>query len=189
MTKLLFLGGSAREASFTKQLAKAAHKIAIDKGVDATFIDLRDYPMPIYDGDIEDNNGLPDNAKKLKALFSNSDGYFIVTPEYNGFLSPLLKNAIDWMSRPDDENIGNAYVGKIAAIAGASPGAMGGIRALPGLRSLLSGIGVHVVPSQVAIGSAFKAFDENGELSEDKQRDMMVATIDQLINTTNALNA
>ena len=137
MTKLLFLAGSTREASLSKQVAKAAHKIANKNGVDAIFVDLRDYPMPIYDGDLEESDGLPENAKKLKSLFAESDGYFIVTPEYNGFFPPLLKNVIDWMSRPDDENIGNAYIGKVAALAGSSPGALGGIRALPSLRTLL----------------------------------------------------
>lgn len=189
MTKLLFLSGSAREGALSKEVARAASEVANKMGADASFIDLRDYPMPIYDGDLEAAEGMPENAKKLKAMFAASQGYFIVTPEYNGFFSPLLKNVIDWMSRPDDENIGNPYRGKVAGLAGSSPGAMGGIRAVPHLRTLLSGIGVHVIPTQVAIGSAGSAIDENGEFADERQRSMISATIEQLIDTASALKA
>lgn len=189
MTKLLFLAGSAREAALSKQVAKAAYEMAQSKGAQAIFIDLRDYPLPIYDGDLEDVDGLPENAEKLKALFAESDGYLIVTPEYNGFFSPLLKNVIDWMSRADDQNIGDPYNGKVAAIAASSPGAMGGIRALPTLRTLLSGIGVHIIPKQVSIGFASKAVDENGTFADERQRGMMSDAIDQLISSTAALKS
>ena len=187
MIKLLFLAGSAREASLSKQVAKAASKLAKSESVQATFIDLFDFPMPIYDGDLEENEGLPENARKLKALFADSDGYMIVTPEYNGFFSPLLKNVIDWLSRPDNLDIGDPYSGKVAAIAAASPGTLGGIRALPTLRTLLSGIGVHVIPKQVSIGFASKAIDNDSLFADERQRAMMSDTIDQLISTTAAL--
>ncbi|HPF46080.1 MAG: NAD(P)H-dependent oxidoreductase [Alphaproteobacteria bacterium] len=189
MIKLLFMAGSAREASLSKKIAKAAYKIALEKGVEAIFIDLRDFPMPIYDGDLEVNEGMPENAAKLKELFAGSDGYFIVTPEYNSFFPPLLKNVIDWMSRPDNRNIGNPYMDKVAAIAGASPGAMGGIRALPSFNTLLSKLGVHVVPTQVAVGNAASAIDENGNFADERQRAMITASIDQLIKTARALKS
>ncbi|MCP5381013.1 MAG: NAD(P)H-dependent oxidoreductase [Kordiimonadaceae bacterium] len=189
MIKLLFLAGSAREASLSKKVARAAHKIALEKGVDAIFIDLRDFPMPIYDGDLEVSEGMPENAIRLKEIFASSDGYFIVTPEYNSFFPPLLKNVIDWMSRSDNRQIGNPYIEKVAAIAGSSPGVMGGIRSLGALRSLLSILGVHVVPTQVAVGSAANAIDKNGNFADERQRTMITASIDQLIKTATALKS
>lgn len=189
MAEILFLAGSAREGALSKKVAKAAQKLASEKGARTRFIDLRDYPIPLYDGDLEASEGMPENAKKLKSMFAKSDGFYIVTPEYNGFFSPLLKNLIDWMSRPDGENIGNAYQGKVAAISGSSPGAMGGVRALPHLRTLLSGIGVHVVPSQVAVGLAAEATNEDNEFINDRQKNMIDAQLDQLIQTANALKS
>ncbi|MEZ5759140.1 MAG: NAD(P)H-dependent oxidoreductase [Emcibacteraceae bacterium] len=189
MVKLLFMAGSARNASLSKKVARAAHKIALEKGAEAIFIDLRDFSMPIYDGDLEANEGMPENAARLKEIFANSDGYFIVTPEYNSFFPPLLKNVIDWMSRPDPRNIGNPYMDKVAAIAGSSPGAMGGIRALPYFNTLLSKLGVHVVPTQVAVGNAASAVDENGNFADERQRIMITASLDQLIRTATALKS
>ncbi len=189
MANLLFLAGSARDASLSKKVAKAAAAKAAAMGANVTFIDLRDFEMPLYDGDLEEAEGMPENAKKLKAMFVQSDGYFIVTPEYNGFFSPLIKNTIDWMSRPDDAGIGNPYQGKVAGIAGSSPGAMGGVRAVPHLRTLLSGLGVHVVPTQVAVGFAAKAIDENGEFADERQRGMIETELTQLIDTANALKS
>ncbi len=187
MANLLFLAGSAREASLSKKIAQAAAEKAAKMGANVTFIDLRDFPIPLYDGDLEEAEGMPENAKKLKAMFAEADGYFIVTPEYNGFFSPLLKNIIDWMSRPDDTGIGNPYQGKVAGIAGSSPGVMGGIRAVPHLRTLLCGLGVHVVPTQVAVGSAAKAIDENGDFADERQRGMIENELSQLIKTAKAL--
>lgn len=189
MTKLLFFAGSAREHSFTKKLAKAAYKLALDKDAEATFIDLRDYPMPIYDGDLEEKEGLPGNAEILKKMFSEQDGFFIVTPEYNSSLPPLLKNTIDWISRPNpkDPDMADPYKGKTAAIAAASPGGLGGMRVLVPLRMLLGNIGIHVMPSQVSVNYASKAFDENGALINEAQFELLTAALDQLINTTKAL--
>jgi NAD(P)H-dependent FMN reductase len=104
MTKLLFLAGSARQDSWNKQLAKEACALAESKGAVVSWVDLKDYPMPLYDGDVESAQGIPENAKKLKALFAQQDGIFIASPEYNGSFSPLLKNTIDWLSRPSEES-------------------------------------------------------------------------------------
>ena len=91
--------------------------MAKSKGIDAPFVNLRDYPMSLYKGDLEDSNGTPDNAKKLKKLFVEHDGFFIVSPEYNSSYPPLLKNVIDWISRPDGENLGEPFKGKTAVIS------------------------------------------------------------------------
>ena len=191
MANLLFFAGSAREHSFSKQLAKTAHKMVQDKGVNATFIDLRDYPMPLYDGDLEDAEGMPENARVLKKMFAESDGFFIATPEYNSGYPALLKNTIDLISRPgpDDADIADPYKGKTAAIAAASPGGLGGMRVLVPLRMLLGNIGIHVVPNQVSVNFASKAFNDDGSLANQNQLDLMNGALDQLISTTDALNS
>lgn len=189
--KLLFIAGSARAESFNKKLAKYAAGIANQDGVDAQFIDLKDFPMPIYDGDWEEENGLPENAVKLKKIFIECDGFFIASPEYNSSFSPLLKNTIDWMSRSGgaDEKPLVAYKGKVAAIAGVSPGALGGLRGLVPLRMLLSNIGVHVIPTQAAIGNGTNAFGADGQLTGDAQIKMMDNLIKEFIETTKSITS
>jgi NAD(P)H-dependent FMN reductase len=190
MTKLIFLAGSAREKSFNKRLAQTAAKLAEEKGADVKFIDLAHYDMPLYNEDIEAESGLPPMAIDLKEKFQACDGFFIASPEYNSALSPLLKNTIDWLSRPHVENEKSlsAYKGKVAAISSASPGALGGLRGLVSLRSILGNIGVHVIPSQVAVGSAFEAFNENG-LIDEKMLSMLSKQIDEFVETASKLNA
>jgi NAD(P)H-dependent FMN reductase len=141
--------------------------------------------MPIYNGDWEDKNGLPDAAKKLKEIFINHDGFFIASPEYNSSFSPLLKNTIDWMSRGDD---GLApFKGKVAAIAAASPGGLGGMRGLVPLRMLLANIGVHVVPEQMALSNASDFFDDNDIIMSDDKKKMLEGVVKSLFDTTRKL--
>lgn len=188
--KLLFLSGSAREKSLNKKLARAAFAIAAqEQDVHAQFIDLKDYPMPIYDGDLEDENGLPDNAIALKKQFIECDGFFIASPEYNSSFGPLLKNTIDWMSRQHKENEGGliAFKDKVAAISAVSPGSLGGLRGLVPLRMLLGNINVHVIPSQVAISNGMNAFNEDGDLKDEAQAKMLSGIVHQLVQTTKAL--
>ena len=187
--KILFFAGSARDDSVNKKLAKQAYDIAKEKGADATFVDLRDYPMPIYDGDEEDAHGLPENAKTFKKLFADHDAVFIASPEYNSSFSPLLKNTIDWISRKesDDEQPLLAFNGKVAAIAGASPGGFGGLRGLVPLRMLLENINVMVLPQQLTIPSAYGKFDDDGNLTDDTAKDMLTSIIDRLISVSGAL--
>jgi NAD(P)H-dependent FMN reductase len=190
MTTLLFLAGSAAENSLNKKLARHAADLAETKGVTVKFIDLKDYEMPLYCTDFELENGVPDNAKKLKKLFQDADGFFIASPEYNSTFSPLLKNIIDWMSRPHEENeeMLSAYKGKIAALGAVSPGALGGIRGLPSVRDMLSNIGVHVIPTQIAVGGK-DTFNEDGSLAKDIHIKMMNTLIDEFVTTANKLNA
>lgn len=188
--KLLFLAGSAREDSLNKKLARAACDMASQHtDVEAEFIDLKGYPMPIYDGDIEQAQGLPEHAIALKKKFIACDGFFIASPEYNSGYSALLKNTIDWMSRSSETGEAPliAYKDKIAAISAVSPGMLGGLRGLVPLRMLLGNIGVHVIPAQAAIGSGMDAFDEAGKLCDTKQNAMMKGVVDALIKTTKAL--
>ena len=134
-------------------------------------IDLRDLPLPLFDGDLEDKEGLPENAKRLKALLRAHDGLLISSPEYNSSITGVLKNAIDWASRAetDDEPALVCFRGKIAALLSASPGALGGLRGLVHLRAILGNIGVIVLPDQVAVSAAHEAFDESGKLKDPKR--------------------
>jgi NAD(P)H-dependent FMN reductase len=183
MPKILLFAGSARKESMNKKLV--AHAAGLIKGMDAeaTEIDLKDYAMPIYDGDDEKNTGLPENAKKLKQVFVEHDGFFISSPEYNSSFSPLLKNTLDWISRPHEENEASliAFKGKVAALGAVSPGGLGGMRGLVPLRMMLGNIGVFVIPTQTAIGSGFEAFDDKGALKDERQANMLKATLGELV--------
>ncbi|NOQ16486.1 MAG: FMN reductase [Methyloprofundus sp.] len=190
MSKIVFLAGSARAASLNKKLAKLAAEIAAAQGASVTFIDLKDFEMPLYNGDLEAEHGIPENAKKLKQIFVEHDGFFIASPEYNSSFSALLKNTLDWLSRPhmDNEAPLIAYQGKVAALGAVSPGALGGIRGLVSLRMMLGNIRVTVIPTQVAVASGMQAFDAKGKLTDSRQVGMLQATIDELVKTTNSLS-
>lgn len=169
--KILALAGSARKDSFNHKLVQVAAEGARSAGADVTVLNLKDYPLPLFDEDLEREEGTPDNASKLKQLFLEHDGLLISSPEYNSSISPLLKNTIDWVSRPvEGEPRLAAYQDKVAAIMAASPGALGGLRGLVHVRSILSSIGVIVLPDQVAIPNAYEAFDESGRLKEERKQ-------------------
>jgi NAD(P)H-dependent FMN reductase len=163
--KILVLAGSTRRESIHRKFARLAVEALEAAGVHAVFADLRDYPMPIYDGDLEAEQGLPANAKTLKELARESDGFLIASPEYNGSYPAILKNAIDWMSRPEpgDGHLA-VFAGKAAAILSGSPGPGGGRRVLRQLRQLLEMMRVTVIPQELAIPRANEAFDAAGRL-------------------------
>lgn len=187
--KVLVFSGSIRKGSFNKQLAAVAAQSA-GAEAEVTLLDLADFPMPIYDGDLEAAEGLPTNAKKLRRLFDEHDAFIIASPEYNGFFSPLLKNTLDWVSRSDaDEPDLVPYKGKVAALLAASPGGLGGLRALPSLRQLLSGIGVLVIPDQLAIGGAMSVFDGEGQLKDDSWQPKIDGVVEALMKTASALKS
>ena len=135
--KILVFAGSAREASLNKKLARVAAKAINENGGEATLIDLRDFPMPIYEGDLETREGMPAEARRLRELFVSHPAFLIVSPENNGTVPSLLKNAIDWLSRDVDGRSGlEPYRGKVVALMAASPGAFGGVCAMPEALSL-----------------------------------------------------
>ncbi len=191
MVKLLFLAGSKRKESLNKKLALHASKLAADMNVEATFIDLADFDMPILCEDLEAEHGMPENAQKLKQLFNDHDGFFIASPEYNSSFSALLKNSLDWVTRPSPEAEPKwvPFEGKVAAISGVSPGGLGALRGLVPLRMYLGNIGVYVVPNQAAISNGFTAFNEEGALAHEPQIAMFNAVLHDLINTTRKMNA
>lgn len=175
--KILAFAGSLRKASYNKQLVRIAAAGARAAGAEVTFIDLRDLPLPVFDEDLEAQEGLPANARKLKELFLAHQGLLIASPEYNSSVSAALKNAIDWVSRPADGEAPLAcFDGKVAAIMAASPGALGGLRGLVTLRSILGNIRVMVIPDQVAVMKAHEAIDADGSLKDAKQ----LASVEQL---------
>ncbi len=165
--KILAFAGSARKDSFNKKLIRIASAHAQTAGAEVTLIDLRDLPMPLFDQDMEASEGAPANVRKFKELLIAHSGLLISCPEYNSSITPLLKNAIDWASRPAEGEASLAcFTGKTAALMSASPGALGGLRGLVTVRSLLGNIGVLVLPSQVAVPKAHEAFDEKGGLKD-----------------------
>ncbi len=188
MTRILAFAGSARRDSFNRKLAAFASERARQAGADVTLLELARYPMPLYDGDLEASEGLPDNVVAVRELMLEHDGFLIACPEYNGSITPLLKNVIDWTSRPS-EGVGTtaAYRGKVAALCSCSPGALGGMRGLVHVRAILSGIGVLVVPGDVSVGSAHKAFDDSGSLTDERLAQRLQTQITTLVTTTTAL--
>ncbi|MDX2231285.1 MAG: NAD(P)H-dependent oxidoreductase [Leptolyngbyaceae cyanobacterium bins.349] len=171
--KILAFAGSARTDSFNKKLVKIAAEGAKAAGAEVTYLDFRDLPLPLYDEDLETAEGLPENVLKLKSVMKASQGFLIACPEYNSSITPLLKNAIDWASRPEpgDPPMGlTCFRDKVAVIMSASPGGLGGLRGLGHVRSILENIGVLVLPDQKAVSNAYQAFDETGNLKDEKQR-------------------
>ena len=141
--RILAFAGSTRKDSYNKKLRRIAAKAAEECGAEVTLVDLKDLPMPLFDEDLERETGMPESAAKLKALMVESDGFLIASPEYNSSITAVLKNAIDWVSRPvPNEPSLLAFMGKTAILMSASPGNLGGLRGLVHLRAILGNIGV-----------------------------------------------
>jgi chromate reductase len=170
MAKILAFSGSARKDSFNQRLVKIAARGAEQAGAEVTVINLGDFPMPLFNQDDEAEFGMPAPAREFKNLLIEHDGFLIASPEYNSAFSPLLKNAIDWASRKENDGEAPllAYRGKLAVIMSASAGALGGLRGLVFLRLLLSNIGVTVLANQQAVSQANKAFHPDGRLLDEK---------------------
>jgi NAD(P)H-dependent FMN reductase len=189
--RLLFLAGSTRQKSFNKRLARLGAQISEANGIPATFIDLTDYPMPIYDGDLEARSGPPENARKLKAVFRAHTGIFIASPEYNAAFSPLLKNTIDWISHTRDEGEAplEVYRTRVFALGSASNGGLGGLRGLSMLRLVFElGLGALVLPDQFALPRAADAFEDDGHLKNKTQQDQLTAIIHKLARAARVLH-
>ncbi len=188
--RLLFLAGSARQASLNKRLAKLGADIAHANGIAATFADLGDYPMPVYDGDLEVADGPPENAVKLKALMEVHHGVFIAAPEYNASITPLLKNTLDWVSRvrPQGEVPLAVFKSRVFGLSSASPGAFGGIRGLIALRQTLElGLGALVLPDQLAVVRAGDAFGDDGHLKDKTQMEQLKGLIQKLARAAHVM--
>jgi len=183
--KILVFAGSAREGSFNKKLARQAALFAEEAGAEVTFMDLRDYPVPLFDQDLEANDGEPANATAIKSLMKQADGMIIASPEHNSTYTALMKNTLDWASRKQvNEKPMECFAGKPASIISASPGALGGLRSLTTLRMLLSNLGMIVLPDQFALAGAGDAFNEHGTIKDEKKRETVRKIARTLVNTT-----
>ncbi len=187
--KLIAFSGSLRSGSHNTRLLSAAIRELSSIECEVTRISLEDYPLPLYDANLENKDGIPGNAIKLARLLHEHDGFLIVSPEYNGSLSPLLKNTIDWISRVSSDKHGDIspYRRKVAAICAASPGAMGGLTMLYHLREILVRLGALVISEQVAVGNAASAFDDMDCLTDERTAKFLADTCRSLVSTSSLL--
>ncbi len=189
MANILILPGSGRRDSVNRKLAAVAADLVTEAGADAVLIDPADFSLPLFDQDLEAADGLPAAATALKQKFLAADAVIFVSPEYNSSVTPLMKNFIDWVSRAesDDEAPLAAYRGKVAGLLAASPGALGGLRGLVHLRSILGNIGVLVVPKQFALGGAYGKFDESGKPVDPSVREGVKSVVAEVLAVASKL--
>lgn len=178
--KILVFAGSVRTGSYNVKLASILTKALTELGADAEHLSLADYDMPIFNGDLD----IPESVKALALRISHCDGLVIVSPEYNSSIPPLLKNALDWVSiTPPDATSGfGPYAGKVCFLAAASPGGLGGIRGLYHLRAVLMNVGAEILTRQLAVGNAGSAFDDDGNIRDERARDIMKKGLNDLLH-------
>ena len=184
-TRLLAFAGSLRTESFNQRLINLLADEARKAGAEVTLITLRDYPLPIYNGDVE-AQGMPENVRRLQALLADHQGLLISSPEYNGGVPALVKNTLDWISRPlEDGTPGmSLFKGKVAGISSASPGALGGLRGLIALRDMLAKFSLWVAPTQIAIAQAGSAFTDQDTLSNPDHQATLVQLAAEVVELT-----
>jgi chromate reductase len=181
--RLLFLAGSTREASLNRKLAAYGCRLAGEAGLAAEVLELSEYPMPLYNGDLQARDGIPDSVYRLNAAFERADGVFIASPEYNASVTPLLKNSLDWLSRIREEGRPPLALFKtrVFAIGSASGSLHGGVRGLIALRQVLAvGLGALVLPEQIAVPRAADAFDGEGRLVDEAMRNSLTGLVRRL---------
>jgi chromate reductase len=184
--KILVMPGSLRTGSHNVRLASVAAYAFAQAGADVTRISLADFPLPIYDGDLQARSGVPQNAVKLKRMIGAHHGVLLVTPEYNSSVPPLVKNTIDWITRVQDahEVRGQVFLERPFAIAAASESRLGGTRALAALRLILSACRATVIPNQLALSFADQAYDDMDRLKKEADIDALNALVRQLIEVS-----
>jgi NAD(P)H-dependent FMN reductase len=189
--RILAMAGSARTGALSVRLRDAAAKALVTAGATVEPLDLRALDLPLYDGDVEASQGVPEGARRLREALTQCDGVLLVTPEYNGFPTPLELNAWDWLSRlpaEGDKPSGlAATAGKPLALLSSSPGALGGMRALGLVRQFLGGnFQMLVLPQQLALGRAHEAFDDGGLLKDTRQQASLVQVAEGLVRLARA---
>jgi chromate reductase len=177
--RVVAIAGSMRAESYNRRLLKAALQVLVRPGVEVDVVELRALNLPLYDGDLEEAEGLPEGAKELKRRLKAADGLLIASPEYNGSIPGTFKNALDWASRGSDDD---AFEGKLAALMAASPGRMGGLRMVPHLRHVLTVLGVHLLPGQINVSQAHEAFNPDGSLSNNFFESQLIALMDTFVS-------
>ncbi len=183
--RILAFSGSARRESLNRKLLAVAVQATRDAGGEVTLIDLNEYELPLYHGDLEAKSGLPANAVKLIELVTQHPALLIASPEYNSFITPLLKNTLDWCTRGEE----NPFTGKVAAVVSASPGPFGGVRSMQHVRHLLLHLGCHVVPAQCSLPKADEAFDEAGHLKNPRSQKSVQTLAAELVHTARRMTA
>ncbi len=183
--KVLALSGSSRRGSLNQKLLDIAANGAQDAGATVTSLRLADYALPLYDGDLEIDQGVPEEVRRLQAEFARHDALLIATPEHNGGYTAALKNALDWVSRPQEDGASGVLLlaGKVAALVSASPGQLGGLRSQMALRAVLDKLGVLVIPDAFALGLAHQAFDGETGL-KDKAAEKAVVNVGVVLSRT-----
>lgn len=167
--KVVAFAGSLRQGSYNKKLLNIAVRGAQSEGAEVTVIDFNDYMLPLFNEDLEKARGLPDPGRRLKDIFLSYQGFLIATPEYNSSITPVLKNTLDWISRPaPGEPASIAFARKVAAIMSASPGGLGGQRSQMALRPILQDFRLLVLPDVIAVSQAHEAFTPSGDLKDEK---------------------
>lgn len=181
-TKILAFAGSTRTDSYNKKIVREAAEMARRMGATVTIIDLKDFPMPFYDQDLEQSQGMPSQAKRFRDLVVKSDALIIGSPEYNASVTAVLKNAIDWASRTEEGKfLRDPFQGKKVAIMSASPGKGGGARSLGHLRAIMEELGAVVVLPQLSVPNAYTAFNERGDLKDPALKQTLQQEVQQLI--------
>jgi chromate reductase, NAD(P)H dehydrogenase (quinone) len=180
---LAFSGSSRRESLNKKLLHVIVEAVRLHAGAEVTVVDLNDFSMPLYNGDLEDEKGLPEAASKLISQIQAHTALLITSPEYNSYFTPLLKNTIDWCTRGED----NPFEGKVIAVASASPGMHGGVRSMTHARQLLLHLGAHIVPTQCIVPHADKAFSAEGKLTVERTQKSVDAFAADLVRTARQL--
>ena len=188
--KILIIPGSLRTGSHNAKLAAAAAYEFVQADVQVTRISLADFPLPIYDADLQAKSGIPKHAINLKRMIGAHQGVLIVTPEYNASVPALLKNAIDWVTRVQDphESRGQVFRERAFAIASASESRLGGARALAALRLILSACHAMVIPNQLALPFAGQAYDDMDRLQHSADIEALAALVRQLIETSERMS-
>lgn len=180
---ILAICGSIRTGSLNRKLLELGVR-HLNQGHTVRIVDLSCYDMPIYDGDLESRSGLPEPARELRKLIDESQGLFVCSPEYNGSVTPILKNALDWVSRPfEGDPACKIYRSKVVCLAGVSAGDKAGLRGLAHLSAIFSNMGSIVVPQYFGLGFGSKAFSESGALNDSK----MVAAFSTYLTNFEAL--
>ena len=180
--RILAFAGSLRAGSLNKKFVRVAAGVAERAGAEVRLIDLADFRMPVYDGDLETAEGMPAGALRLRRLLEEYPGFLISCPEYNSSIPGALKNAIDWVSRPlPAEPPLKAFRGKVISLIAASPGSLGGLRGLTTARAILSHLGAIVLPGQMALPAADKAFDEKGALVAPERMTQLERVVEELV--------
>jgi len=186
--RIAVISGSLRKGSYNTKLARYVAGRIKGPGVEIDEISLLELDLPMMNEDLEKEQGHSAAVLDLKKRLIAADGVLYASPEYNGSLSPALKNAIDWASRPrEGEKQLEAFKGKTAGLLGASPGKLGGLRGLRHLRTILSGIGTHIVPTEFALSGAHEAFDADGNIKDANTAKMAIAVGESLVKTARAI--